>query len=211
MNTRASQLPLPSHVRRIAFLTFTLALALGGVGATRVADSRVGQKGASKAPVMAKPTMLVAVSDLTAKPQAAKPQTMELMRDIPADEPATVTLASYSPITPRIPRETKQANNVIWMEVTAYCACTHCCGPNAVGLTASGKHVSYNDSRFVAADTDVLPFGTKLSIPGYASDQPVEVIDRGGAIKGNKLDVFFPTHEQALEWGRQWVAVTVNR
>jgi 3D (Asp-Asp-Asp) domain-containing protein len=96
----------------------------------------------------------------------------------------------------------------IRMEVTAYCPCTKCCGENAQGLTASGHDVSYNNSRFVAADTDHLPFGTRLVIPGYAGGA-VEVIDRGGAIKGNKLDVFYPTHEEALEWGRQWVDVTV--
>lgn len=97
---------------------------------------------------------------------------------------------------------------VMWMEVTAYCPCPKCCGPKAAGITASGKPVSYNQGRFVAADTSILPFGTKVQIPGYA-DQPVEVIDRGGAIKGNKLDVFFPSHEQAKSWGRQIIPVVV--
>lgn len=97
---------------------------------------------------------------------------------------------------------------IIRMEVTAYCPCPKCCGENAQGITASGHDVSYNNSHFVAADTEVLPFGTKLVIPGYTG-APVEVIDRGGAIKGNKLDVFFPTHEEALQWGRQFLDVTV--
>ena len=96
------------------------------------------------------------------------------------------------------------------MEVTAYCPCKKCCGPSAAGITASGKHISYNDGRFVAADTDRLPFGTKLVVPGYGEAAlPVEVIDRGGAIKGNKLDVFFPTHQAALEWGRRRIAVLI--
>ncbi len=95
------------------------------------------------------------------------------------------------------------------MEVTAYCHCTKCCGKKARGITASGKHVSYNGGEFVAADTRLLPLGTKLLIPGYAAAKPVEVIDRGGAIKGNKLDVFFPSHKEALKWGRQIVPVTV--
>lgn len=96
---------------------------------------------------------------------------------------------------------------IVMMEVTAYCPCPKCCGPNAAGITASGKDVRYNAGRFVAADSS-LPFGTRLMIPGYDA-KPVEVIDRGGAIKGNKLDVFFPTHEQALKWGRRHIAVTV--
>jgi 3D (Asp-Asp-Asp) domain-containing protein len=96
----------------------------------------------------------------------------------------------------------------VMMEVTAYCPCTKCCGPKAQGITASGKRVSYNAGRFVAADRS-MKFGTKLVIPGYHNAQPVEVLDRGGAIKGNKLDVFFATHKEALKWGRQHVMVTV--
>ena len=92
------------------------------------------------------------------------------------------------------------------MEVTAYCPCKLCCGHDAHGVTASGRPISHNGGRFVAADTSILPFGTKLVIPDY-SNGPVEVIDRGGAIKGNKLDVFFPTHQEACAWGRRWVEV----
>lgn len=107
------------------------------------------------------------------------------------------------------PEADGQSARVLWMEVTAYCPCKKCCGPQAMGITASGKKVDYNDGGFVAADTTVLPFGTKLLVPGYHADRPIEVIDRGGAIKGHKLDVFYDTHEKAMEWGRKWVAVTV--
>ncbi|HEV2292984.1 MAG TPA: 3D domain-containing protein [Tepidisphaeraceae bacterium] len=104
------------------------------------------------------------------------------------------------PVTPAV--------RTIEMEVTAYCPCKKCCGPNAQGVTASGKRVSYNNGRFVAADRH-LKFGTKLIIPGYAGAEPVEVLDRGGAIKGNKLDVYFDSHTEALKWGRQKLTVTV--
>ena len=95
------------------------------------------------------------------------------------------------------------------MEVTGYCPCKKCCGPKAQGITASGKHVSYNNGKFVAADTSIIPFGTKIVIPGYAQTRPVEVQDRGGAIKGRKLDLFFKSHQEALNWGRQKVEVIV--
>jgi 3D (Asp-Asp-Asp) domain-containing protein len=97
---------------------------------------------------------------------------------------------------------------IVMMEVTAYCPCSKCCGPHAAGITASGLLVSHNDGHFVAADR-AFPFHTQFIIPGYAGNQPVPVLDRGGASKGNKLDVFFPTHEQALKWGRRKVAVMV--
>src|SRR4051812_15739266 len=86
------------------------------------------------------------------------------------------------------------------MLVTAYCPCAACCGPNARGVTASGRPVSANGGRFVAADRGI-PFGTMLVVPGYNDGRPVEVLDRGGAIKGDHIDVFFPSHEQAKRWG----------
>ncbi|MEO6437055.1 MAG: 3D domain-containing protein [Tepidisphaeraceae bacterium] len=98
---------------------------------------------------------------------------------------------------------------ILTMEVTAYCPCKKCCGPGAKGITASGRRVSHNNGLFVAADTSVLPFHTKLEIPGYAQGQAVPVLDRGGAIKGRKLDVFFPSHDEARQWGRRKIEVTV--
>lgn len=85
------------------------------------------------------------------------------------------------------------------MRVTAYCPCPECVGTGSPGITASGHKIQSGDV-FVAADKS-YPFGTKIIVPGYNDNQPVEVLDRGGAIKGDRIDVFFPTHEEALEWG----------
>jgi 3D (Asp-Asp-Asp) domain-containing protein len=141
------------------------------------------------------PVTLVTTSNEVAAPkaQAAPAELLHDARD--------AAIPAVAVIGPRV--------RSIRMEVTAYCPCTKCCGENAQGITASGRDVSYNNSRFVAADTAVLPFHTKLVIPGYHGGATVEVIDRGGAIKGNKLDLYFPTHEEALQWGRQWLDVSV--
>jgi hypothetical protein len=48
-----------------------------------------------------------------------------------------------------------------------------------------------------------------ISIPGYDSGSIVPVLDRGGAIKGRRLDVLFPTHEAAKKWGARRLTVTV--
>jgi 3D (Asp-Asp-Asp) domain-containing protein len=95
------------------------------------------------------------------------------------------------------------------MLVTAYCPCKKCCGRFSDGKTASGRRITHNGSRFVAADTSLLPFGTRLSIPGYHGGAIVPVEDRGGRIKGRRLDVFYLTHEQAKRWGARWLDVTV--
>ena len=134
----------------------------------------------------------------------------ELLHDATS---VTVTESAEQSEAPRPVVETASAKlrktRTIRMQVTAYCACKKCCGRSARGLTASGRRVSYNGGAFVAADTALLPFGTKLQIPGYHGAKAVEVIDRGGAIKGRHIDVFFPSHEQAIEWGNQWLDVTV--
>ena len=94
------------------------------------------------------------------------------------------------------------------MRVTAYCPCEKCCGDWADGVTANGHRINQGD-RFVAADRR-YSFGTTLLIPGYNNSEAVKVLDRGGAIKGNKLDVFFNTHREALIWGVQYLDVIVK-
>jgi 3D (Asp-Asp-Asp) domain-containing protein len=95
------------------------------------------------------------------------------------------------------------------MVVTAYSPDERSCGKWADGITASGKSVWTNGMRLVAADTRLLPFGSIVSVPGYNGGRPVPVLDRGGAIKGKRLDVLYPTHEIALRWGRQPLDVTI--
>ena len=81
--------------------------------------------------------------------------------------------------------------------VTAYCPCEICCGKWADGITASG-HVIQPGDKFVAAPADLFDFGDVIFVPGYGT---VPVLDRGGAIKGKRIDVFFSTHQEALNWG----------
>jgi len=97
-------------------------------------------------------------------------------------------------------------------EVTAYCICEICCGPWAekgykddVRVTASGAPAV----GFLVAAPKNVPFGTLLSIPGYAGGGWVPVEDRGGAIKGNCIDVLMKSHSDALTWGRQVVTIKV--
>ena len=80
--------------------------------------------------------------------------------------------------------------------VTAYCPCELCCGEYADGITASGHKIKKGD-KFIAAPND-FPFETMIEIPGYGN---VPVLDRGGAIKKGRFDIYFDTHQEALNWG----------
>jgi 3D (Asp-Asp-Asp) domain-containing protein len=94
------------------------------------------------------------------------------------------------------------------MRVTAYCACPKCCGHFSDGITANNHKIQHGDV-FAAADKKYA-FMTELVVPGYNNTKPIRVMDRGGAIKGDKLDLFFHTHKQALAWGVQYLDVKIR-
>ena len=86
-------------------------------------------------------------------------------------------------------------------KVTAYCPCSKCCG-KSTGRTASGTTATAG--RTVAASSK-FSFGTKLNIGGHV----YTVEDRGGAVSGNKIDIFVNSHAEALQWGVRYLNVSV--
>lgn len=91
-------------------------------------------------------------------------------------------------------------------KATAYCSCRKCCGKWADGLTATGKRAKWG---IIAADWRVLPRGTKVELSCFPG-QVFVVEDRGGAIKGKRIDVWHTSHRAALKFGmRRKVEVTI--
>lgn len=97
----------------------------------------------------------------------------------------------------------------VWMRVTAYSPDARSCGRFADGKTATMHSVWTNAMRLVAADPNILPYGSIISVPGYADGEIVPVLDCGGAIKGMRLDVLMPTHAIARRWGVRDIPVTI--
>ena len=89
-------------------------------------------------------------------------------------------------------------------EITAYCACEKCCGKSD-GITATGTVATAR--RTIAVDPSIIPYGTELIIDGHT----YVAEDCGGAIKGNHIDIYFDSHAEALEFGRQYKNVYVVR
>ena len=123
--------------------------------------------------------------------------------------------ASLKPLSGRAPVK----RSVI---TTGYCHCGVCTGwrrnwrgvpvyaygskkgqRKIVGQTASGSQVRRGT---IAADTSIYPFGTVIYVPGYGYGV---VEDRGAAIKGERLDLYFSSHNKARTWGRQAQEVQV--
>lgn len=116
-----------------------------------------------------------------------------------AKDAKTDTLPQVEAVIPQIrtretEQETPQAREDIFT-ITAYCPCEKCCGAYANGYTATGAKATQGVT--IAADPDVLPMGTKIEMDGHT----YTVQDTGGAISGNRLDLYFDSHEDALQWG----------
>ena len=115
----------------------------------------------------------------------------------------------------KIVKQPTEQWKTVKMRVTAYCPCKKCCETWANIPVSSGKrknasgHTIHVGDKFVAAPRN-YPFGTEMVIEGYAGGKVVKVEDVGGAIKDNKLDLYFDTHDDALKFGRKDVNVRVK-
>lgn len=100
-------------------------------------------------------------------------------------------------------------------KITAYCSCEKCCdgwakkrpkdeNGNPIVVGATGEVLEQGVS--IAVDKNVIPYGTTVVING----QEYIAQDCGGAIKGNRIDVFHNTHKSAKEFGVQYAEVCVK-
>ena len=99
-----------------------------------------------------------------------------------------------------LPRTSSTGSGTVY-KITAYCSCSKCCG-KSTGRTASGTRATAG--RTVAA-SGKFAFGTKLNIGGHI----YTVEDRGGAVNGNKIDIYVNSHAEALQWGVKYLPVSV--
>ena len=121
-------------------------------------------------------------------------------------EPETETIPAPAPETasaPTEPTNSEPAGKEITVEATAYTAgCEGC-----IGITKTGVDLNANpDAKVIAVDPSIIPLGSKVYVEGYGY---ATAEDTGGAIKGNRIDVFVPEQNDALQWGRKQVKVTI--
>jgi uncharacterized protein YabE (DUF348 family) len=91
----------------------------------------------------------------------------------------------------------------VYVSATAYTASCNGCS----GTTATGINLKENPTaKVIAVDPSIIPLGSKVHVEGYGY---AVAADKGGAIKGNKIDVFFPSKSDAYRWGVKQVKVRV--
>ena len=89
-------------------------------------------------------------------------------------------------------------------KITGYCGCAACCGKTD-GITATGTHATQGHT--IAVDPQQIPYGTEVIIDG----QTYIAEDCGGAIKGNRIDLYFDNHSEALAFGVKYKEIFIRR
>lgn len=92
---------------------------------------------------------------------------------------------------------------ILTMKATAYCP-NRCCG-SSNGRTATGRRAEYG---IVAVDPRVIPLGSVLYVDGYGF---AIAADTGRLIKGLRIDLCFPSHREAVRFGRRTLRVLLLR
>lgn len=108
------------------------------------------------------------------------------------------------PVKPEPPKPAEpEYSKTMRVTATAYTAYCYGCS----GKTATGIDLRANPSlKVIAVDPRVIKLGSKVWVEGYGT---AIAGDTGGAIKGNKIDIFVPSKQQAYQWGRRTVTIKV--
>jgi peptidoglycan DL-endopeptidase CwlO len=122
---------------------------------------------------------------------AAQPAETEVL--VAATSEPAATEPAESPVVFVAPAS--GSGSTLTVESTGYCL---------TGSTATGTPVGWGT---IAVDPGVIPLGTSMTVPGYGTGVAA---DTGSAIQGNKIDLWFPSCDQALLWGRRTVTITLH-
>jgi 3D (Asp-Asp-Asp) domain-containing protein len=142
------------------------------------------------------------VKAVTVESDSTKPveKTVEKAAEVVPVEKIEEKAAEVAPVEKTVE---KAAEKEITVEATAYTAnCEGCSGTTKTGIDLKANP----NQKVIAVDPDVIPLGSKVHVEGYG-----EAIagDTGGAIDGNRIDVFIPSESEAKQWGRKDVQVKI--
>lgn len=136
------------------------------------------------------------------KPPANKPGTPSVTPDVEKPQDEQNKEPSHTPdkeppkepVQPEIPADPSNKQKLGSFKITHYCPCFFCCG--AWGANTATGTVPM-PGRTIAVDPSVIPLGSKVEINGHVYIAE----DTGGAIRGNKIDIFVADHNTALNAG----------
>lgn len=159
-----------------------------------------------------------AANTVTENTQTSAPQTETKQEAVQKEQPKQETVQQQpkqetkAAAETSVPTEEKavqsntnnqQASKELTVTATAYTANDG----GISGVTATGVDLNKNpNAKVIAVDPNVIPLGSKVYVEGYGE---ATAADTGGAIKGNKIDVFVPNKSDASNWGVKTVNVKI--
>ncbi|WP_078593265.1 G5 and 3D domain-containing protein [Evansella clarkii] len=97
------------------------------------------------------------------------------------------------------------SNQGSWRTFTATAYTANCSGCS--GITYTGVNLKNNpNAKVIAVDPNVIPLGSRVEVKGYGTYLAADI---GGAINGNKIDIFIPDTNKVRSFGRRTVEVRV--
>ena len=134
------------------------------------------------------------IGSLVTRSVAVEPEpTQQVTGKLKVDEPVATESAVWDEPLPEVV-------NLGEFTVTHYCACSICCGEWADGITATGTVAT--EGRTIAVDPEVIPYGAEVVLRYEDGTEAVYIAeDCGGAIQGNRVDIYMGSHEAALQAG----------
>lgn len=138
-------------------------------------------------------------------------ETTNFTEEIPTEQ-EEVTSEPTEETTTSNENEYRYLINLGEFRLTAYCSCKICCGDFALNrpVDENGKEIVYGsigvrleEGISIAVDPNVIEYGSKVVI----GDHTYIAQDTGGAIKGNRIDIYFEDHQRASNFGTQYKEV----
>ncbi len=158
------------------------------------------------------PISVYGISQQQKVPTEIVEQTEVAERTEIAQEETSVTIEQVENVTVAEPEPEPTYTSLGEFKLTAYCSCEICCKQwanlrpkdeygNDIVLGASGERLE--PLRSIAVDTSIIPYGTEIMI----YDKIFIAHDIGGSVKGNHIDIYMESHEDACAFGLQYAEV----
>ncbi|MDG5473840.1 ubiquitin-like domain-containing protein [Jeotgalibacillus sp. ET6] len=185
--------------------TYDIVLENGKEVSRKLASEKVVKESINQVVSIGTKTVVAEVPRETEAVQASSEKTESASQPVQtvataASAPAATTTAVQAVNTST---DEPEGGKELTVSSTAYTASCNGCS----GITATGIDLKANPGmKVIAVDPSVIPLGSKVYVEGYGL---AVAGDTGGAIKGNKIDVFIPSKEEAYRWGNRQVKITI--
>jgi peptidoglycan DL-endopeptidase CwlO len=141
-------------------------------------------------------------SSTSTKPKVEEPKKVEKNTETSASASSEPKAEQKNTVEKKPEKKVEKEKKTITVNATAYTVDS----AGGSGKTYTGIDLKKNpNTKVIAVDPKVIPLGSVVHVEGYGYAIAGDI---GSAIKGNKIDVYVPTHQAAVNWGVRTVKIT---